>query len=85
MSDRRRTRIGPQVGQLVMIRRDGPRGFEDVAWGTVVEARPGKPKVRIEGCIPDHFGGHTAYEIGAVVEVRRADGLVAVSTRYPII
>lgn len=85
MQERHKTRIGPQVGQLVMIKRNGSRGFEDVAWGTVVEAKPGKPSVRIEGCIPDRFSGHGAYEIGDVVEVRRADGLVAVPTRHPII
>ncbi len=65
------------VGQAVVIRRHGERGVEDIAWGVVVGGVRGRTQVRIERCVPDIFTQCTPYDIGQVVEVRRADGLVA--------
>jgi len=82
--ERRRTKVGPRKGGLVMVRKQGPRGPEDVAWGTVVGGGPGKPVVRIEGCKPDIFTGQMAYGVGEVVEFRRSDGFTVSETRPPV-
>jgi hypothetical protein len=85
MGERRKTRDGLKDGQLVMVRKQGPRGPEDVAWGTVVGGRPGKTVVRIEGCKPDLLTGAKEYAEGDVVEFRRTDGFVVSEARRPII
>ena len=80
---RNRTTLGPQVGQLVMVRKHGPRGFEDIAWGHVVGGRSGKPEVRIDGCLPDRFTGRFAYNEGDVVTFRRSEGYAVSPTPTP--
>ena len=85
MSSRRKTRAGPQVGQLVMVRRHGARGMDDVAWGTVVGGGPGRPQVKIEGSFPDPITGKKLYNEDEVLEFKRIDGFSVVPTRRPII